>query len=473
MYSLMRKLKNIRNPLDLSEAEIEFLTGKNSIHDSQLFGNKISINLNIEQQNINVSEQKNVSEIQHSFFSSMKCGKFPPKKPQEPVMNGEQIICSNCKSVDTMIKDHFGGMVVCKNCGQVLESFVLDHNPEWKNYEDGQCCSSRCGLPTNALLPQSSLGTTIGGNCNYRLKTLHNWGLMPYKERSLNTVLNTIKAKCALAGLLGCIEDDAKILYKIASECKNLSMKNNIIIRGKNRTGLMAACIFYACKRRGHTKSLKEVAKLFGMKSSCVNKGCKNFIRYVKYKNIDYNTNLSHPSQYIQQFCEKLNIDKKATKKLMEMSVNVQKTNIVPSHTPISIAAACILLYATEHSIKRIDKHLISTTFSISEVTLTKAYSKMYKFRDILTNNKTVDKLIVKSKNNNLNLVTPENLIERMENIKKINVALFTSVVEIKIFKYMSTNLSEHVLNVCNMCITYNNECNKKMERIREQYMNM
>jgi transcription initiation factor TFIIB len=365
-------------------------------------------------------------------------------------------------------------MVVCTNCGQVVESFVLDHSPEWKNYDD--CAGAkRCGLPTNTLLPQSSLGTTIGGNCNYRLKTLHNWGLMPYKERSLNTVLNNIKSKCEAAGLLGCIEDDAKILYKIASECKSGTKKNNIIIRGKNRTGLMAACIFYACKRRGHTKSLKEIAKLFGMKSSCVNKGCKNFIRYVKYKNIDYNTNLSHPSQYINQFCEKLKMDKKHTNITIKISTNVQKMNIVPSHTPISVAAACILLCATEHSLKHIDKHLISTTFSISEVTLMKAFNKIYKFKNVLMNNNTVAKLVGKSEVNNTNIVIPEKLNKRLETIKTMDTMKYNNVVEIKLYKYMSANLSQHIMDTYNMCMTYNNNCNMNMNiySIWKSYLNL
>lgn len=201
-------------------------------------------------------------------------------------------LCPNCRTNDHVLHDNFGGIIVCSECGCVLETCMLDHHPEWKNKDDGN--SSRCGLPTNALLPQSSLGTTIGGNCNYKLKTLHNWGIMPAKERSLNLVLNNIREKCDKAGLIGCIADDAKILYKIASECNGT--KKSLIIRNKNRVGLISACVFYACKRQGQSKSPKEIAKIFNISTSCVNKGCKKFAEYVKYKNIDYNTNLCYPS---------------------------------------------------------------------------------------------------------------------------------------------------------------------------------
>lgn len=441
----MHKLKNITTANELSFAEIEFLTGKNSIPLH------------------NVGTHEKTPHIIHCFDddTNSKCDTntritlrdIPPikgNKLNNLITNSQitpNVVCSNCQSADSIISDQFAGIVVCTKCGQVLEACVLDHNPEWKNYEDGPT-SSRCGLPTNSLLPQSSLGTTIGGNCNYRLRTLHNWSLMPYKERSLNVVLNTIRTKCEMAGLRGCIEEDAKILYKIASECKNATNKNNIIIRGKNRTGLMAACIFYACKRRGETKSLKEIAKLFGLESSCVNRGCKNFIKYVKYKHIDYNTNLSHPSQYIHHFCEKLKLDKKATENVFEISMNVQKINIVSSHTPISVAAACILLYVTEKSIKHVDKRLVALMFNISQVTLMKAYNKIYAHRKTVMSSKAVDRIVTKSNNANHDIITPPRLVKRLRQIKKITPEIHADIIEIKIHQYVSANLCKHLLEL-------------------------
>ena len=74
---------------------------------------------------------------------------------------------------------------------------------------------------SNDLLPQSSLGTTIGGGkFKSRIKTLHNWSAMPYRERSLHQVFKKFQEKCAFTGILKCIEDDAKIMYKTISECK-------------------------------------------------------------------------------------------------------------------------------------------------------------------------------------------------------------------------------------------------------------
>lgn len=455
---LMHKLKNISTPNDLSAVEIEFLTGKNSIHDIQ----------KLQQDPVGFTKMKSISKIDHSkhlndiptaLSGLNKCNDLKPNSH----------MCPTCETADHIVRDQFGGMVLCSNCGQVMEDSIFDHGPEWKNYDDN-CGSNRCGLPTNSLLPQSSLGTTIRGNCNYRLKTLHNWGLMPYKERSLNVVLNTIKSKCAAAKLLGCIEDDAKILYKIASECKGINKKNNIIIRGKNRIGLMAACVFYACKRRGHAKSIKDIATLFEIETSCVNKGCKNFSKYVKYKNIDYNTNITHPVQYIQQFCEKLKISKDILDVISEVAINIQQMNIVPSHTPISVAAACILLCASKFEKLNISKHLISTTFGISDVTLVKAYNKLEKFKTILLNNEKVNKIINKNTKAQSDIIISDELTERLTSIRKINIDSYENITDIKLHKYVDIDMTKELSKEYRNCIDYRNEKNKSYNELTKRY---
>ena len=55
-------------------------------------------------------------------------------------------------------------------------------------------------MPTNALLPESSLGTNIsnrGGNEKMnKVNMYQKWNSMPYKERSLYKVYKDIELKC-------------------------------------------------------------------------------------------------------------------------------------------------------------------------------------------------------------------------------------------------------------------------------------
>ena len=73
----------------------------------------------------------------------------------------ENTVCSTCKS-DSLFSDK--GMHICINCGTVQDR-VLDSSAEWRFYGSDDSKSSdptRCGLPINNLLPESSLGSVIG-----------------------------------------------------------------------------------------------------------------------------------------------------------------------------------------------------------------------------------------------------------------------------------------------------------------------
>ena len=67
-----------------------------------------------------------------------------------------------CGSSEIFVEDT---MQICSKCCAVLGR-VIDNTAEWRYYgsednRDGD--PSRCGLPTNSLLPKSSLGSMIGG----------------------------------------------------------------------------------------------------------------------------------------------------------------------------------------------------------------------------------------------------------------------------------------------------------------------
>ena len=65
------------------------------------------------------------------------------------------------------------------------------------------------------------------------------WNAMPYNERTLWNVFDKLTGISLTNGIPQKIIDDAKVLYKRASEKK--------ISRGDNKEGLIASCIYHAC----------------------------------------------------------------------------------------------------------------------------------------------------------------------------------------------------------------------------------
>jgi len=301
--------------------------------------------------------------------------------------------CDNCNN-DDIIEDTSCGILVCKGCGQVMSN-LIDSNPEWTQHnDDNKKDMNRCSLPVSKLLPQSSTATTIGG-CASRIKTLHGWSAMPYKERSLNEVFKIIQGNCTEGKILKCIEDDAKIMYKNISSCKHIIGKNkdkSIIIRGINRKSLIAACVLFACRKKDKTRSPKEIAELFGLKYTEITKGCKTFLKLAKLKQMELKLNSTKPEHFITRFCDELKIKKEYAHQSIQISNNVQKLHIASVHTPLSLATGSIYLMIYLNRLN-IQKKTIAAKFNVSQVTISKAFKKLEPFINILTNDDICNQL--------------------------------------------------------------------------------
>ncbi len=306
----------------------------------------------------------------------------------------DKLWCDSCNNND-IIEDTSQGIFVCKNCGTVI-STILDSNPEWRQYDDdNKKDMNRCSLPISKLLPQSSTATSIGGSCSSRIRKLHDWSSMPYKERSRNEVFKKITQKCAEGKIMKCIEDDAKIMYNNISDCKHLSGKNigkNIIIRGVNRESLIAACVLHACRKKYKTRSPKEMAKIFGLVYTDITRGNKLFRKLAKLKKMELSITPTSPEHFILRFCDELKIKKEYIDQAIKISNNVIKLSIASVHTPLSLATGSIYLMIQLNKLN-IQKKVIADKFNVSQVTIAKAFKKLEPFINILTNDKICDKL--------------------------------------------------------------------------------
>lgn len=331
-------------------------------------------------------------------------------------------ICTSCGS-SKIVSDMIYGIVVCTDCGQVLDD-VLDCNPEWKHYEDDGKNNSRCGAPTNKLLSQSSLGTSIAGTGANRLKMIQNWNAMPYRERSLNYVYKKIQDICSKYNILKCVETDAQIMYKTVSECKHDTGKNKskyVITRGVNRVSIIAACVFFACKRKGVTRTPKEIAEMFEISCMEMNRGCKNFLKMMKLKKFELNIGTCSSEHFVKRYCNQLHIKTQYTDDAIKLAQNIEKLNVASSHTPYSIAAACILLMCNINKLFSITKKKLSQQFNVSEVTIAKTYKKIEPYRDIITDSKATEKIWTNVDSQKNTLVISSEMEERM---KKFNITL-------------------------------------------------
>jgi len=317
---------------------------------------------------------------------------FSKSKKTLPAIKKSIETCSECHN-DSLMNDK--GIVYCMTCG-VISDMVIDQSPEWRYYggEDSKGSNpTRCGFFSNSLLPVSSLGSVVSYKWgeSYEMKRIrqkHSWNAMPYKERSLYNVFTTISVRARNAGISDCIIQEAKIMYKLISE--------NKISRGSNRKGLIASCIYIACKIKKVPRSAKEIADIFSIDIKSMTKGCKRFMEIININNIINNKNInlasSNSTDFIHRFCSKMNISTELIKVCLYVCKKAEEYSLVCENTPPSIAAGTIYLISMVYGLN-LSKKKISQMCKISEVTISKCYKRLKKYYTYILPKEVLDNL--------------------------------------------------------------------------------
>jgi len=287
--------------------------------------------------------------------------------------------CSEC-GMDALLP--MDGYLTCTKCNMINEP-IIDYGQEWRYYGSNDNKSSdptRCGMPTNSLLPKSSMGSVIGPNWkeSYKMKTIrniHSWAI-DYRESSLIKNFDIITTIAINSGIPLCIIEEAKILYSMVSKYK--------ITRGVNKTATQAASVQCACKIKGYPRNSDEMAEMFGISKKAMRKAAKDFEEIWNSIKVSYNigTNVNlYPSSsvhYIHRFCSNLNLSDDVYNVCKDICEIVEKENILSTHIPLSRSAGCIYLVAYIFGLN-ISKEDIFKSCGVSEVTTNKCFQKLYK----------------------------------------------------------------------------------------------
>ena len=311
---------------------------------------------------------------------------------------GQREHCDCCKSI-LIITDE--GFQACKNesCGVIYKD-NLDQSAEWRYYgadDNSNSDPTRCGLPINPLLKESSFGCKVicPSRCSYEMKKIRRyteWQSMPYKEKSQYDEFQKITILAQQSGIPKMIIDDAVIYHKKLSEAKTF--------RGCNRDGIIAATIYISCRINDYPRTAKEIATMFNLDNTSATKGCKNATSIINeieqtMCNSDKTSfSKTTPSSFIERYCSKLGINNELTMVCKFVAIIIEKKNLIPENTPHSIAAG-IVYYVSQLCNLNVCKKNVNTVSEISEVTINKCYKKL----EQLNMNFVPTKILIKYKN--------------------------------------------------------------------------
>jgi len=308
---------------------------------------------------------------------------FDKQKIPECIFSKEDAnICKKCSS---SLAYNDVGFLICTNTKcSIIQKNIVDRSAEWRYYgadDNSHTDPTRCGMPINPLLKESSFGCKImiSHNSNYEMRKIRRyteWQSMPYHEKSLYDEISRIALMAGNAGIPKLIIDDAMRYHKKISEQKTF--------RGFNRDGIIAASIYISCRINNNPRTAKEIANIFNLDNSSATKGCKNAVAIINTieNELENNEKTSFcklkPADFIQRYCSPLNINAELTKLCQFISVKIEQKNLIPQNTPHAIAAGIIYFIAQLCNLNVTKKDINSIT-NISEVTINKCYKEIDK----------------------------------------------------------------------------------------------
>ena len=356
-------------------------------------------------------------------------GKRPaPMEPLPEFESPSEQSCATCD--DASAVETIGAEVVCTRCGTVVD-VPLEQGAEYRWFSSdsgGGPDPSRCGFPINHLMPESSLGTMILSNHQSplmrRIKRYHMWNLMPYRERTLWTIFESLQVRASNVGIGTAVLDEAKELFA--------QLTATAICRGQaQRDAMLAACLWEALKRHGTPRMPKDIAEIFNIPLKQVTKGNKQFQHLFAMRTTGQMTNTyaapapssaggvaggasdtvesaetiaarafqrraiwqktaSRTTSYedfIQPFLTNLSVPRASATALealvRDVCAKTEELGIVPENTPPSLTASVIAFCSQELGI-RIDITEIARVCGISAVTIQKCLKRMVPWKEKL-----------------------------------------------------------------------------------------
>ena len=295
----------------------------------------------------------------------------------------ERDFCEQCENILEYSEE---GFLTCTNanCGIIYKD-SLDQSAEWRFYgaDDNQSSDpTRCGMPTNPLLEESSFACKIlcSGKTSYEMRKIRRyaeWQSSPYKEKTRYNEFQKIMMYAQIAGISTKIVNDAIKYHKKISEYDQS-------FRGDNKNGLLIASIYISFRINEYPRTAKELAAMFNLDVGVATKGCKLAMTILNdLENEKDNDNKTHfvqttPNDFIERYCSRLNINSELTQLCKFISVKIEKENLMQSNAPNSIAAG-IVYYIAHLCNLNVSKADVNNVSEISEVTINKCYKTLEK----------------------------------------------------------------------------------------------
>jgi len=279
--------------------------------------------------------------------------------------------CPSCGG-KKMISDETTGELCCGRCGFVITDKILDTDAEWRSFSNDESSRARTGAGTSLTIHDMGLSTIIGkankdatgkplsSGVKSSIERLRTWDSRSQAnssaDRNLRQALNEMdKLKDKLA-LTTAVIEKAAYIYRKAMERK--------LVRGRSIQGLVAACIYAACRNTETPRTLDDVANGINIRRKEVARGYR-----LIFRELDLKMPVVDPVKGISRIASIAELSEKCKRKAIQILNQAKKVGIVAGKDPMGIAAAALYLACISIGETKSQKD-ISIASGVTEVTI-------------------------------------------------------------------------------------------------------
>jgi transcription initiation factor TFIIB len=287
----------------------------------------------------------------------------------------ESIKCSVSGRMKTAITDHESGEVICSCCGTVISEKILDlGNPEWRAFTTEESENkARTGIPISLSQHDMGLATIIGRpnkdasgkrldtNTRTTFKRLRNWDSRTqiYSSQNRNfrkafTDLNMLKDKL---GLSDSIVEKTAYLYR--------KVEDSGLVKGRAISGMLAACVYVACRQCDTPRTLKDVAAKSNITRKVIARNCRSVIQ-----GLNMTTPVFDPMKCIIKVASAALVSERTKRQaFIMMNELLRRKTLTAGKDPMWLAASILYIACNDTGENNTQKNLAKAA-GVTEVTI-------------------------------------------------------------------------------------------------------
>jgi transcription initiation factor TFIIB len=254
----------------------------------------------------------------------------------------------------TSISDPESGEVICSSCGWVIAEIDLDlTNPERRAFTTEETNQrSRAGAPTSLSRHDMGLATLMGrpvrdaagqlldANGRSTYKRLKTWDdrmqLRSSTDRNLWRAFSELNRLRDKLGLSDSLMEEIAYMYR--------KVEDRGLVRGRTIRGMLVACVYVACRRSGHPRTLKDVSAKSNIKRKDIAKNCR-----LVMEELGITSSVVDPMKCIVRVANAAQMSERTTRYAFKMmSELLRKKTLTAGKDPMGLAASILYLASKE-----------------------------------------------------------------------------------------------------------------------------